>query len=585
MGEATTKWRLHLFSTFMLERDGQVVVTFSKRRQDLLMALIALGGQGPQARTDIATRLWPRSSRSLRQNRLTEVLFRLNRELREAGVDIGIIETDHVIFKLSSLVRTDVQDFDDTIARAVMTSDLDERRDLLEEAIALFGTGLLPLISDPALQDERERLSSARDYAAEMLVGALPETRQRGSVGATVHIAAADLARYYVRGKELGADTGGGPLETPPPLTYGAPALRTEEWAPTTPNMPDLLRRCVQLAAEVEPHLFGPEYRLWLDRLDVKRDEIHAALDWALDHHGAEDALRIAGDLWRYWYYRHRCDDGLRYLQRSMVLVRQVDTPIYAKAAHGAGALAVEIGDLDLAERWFREALAVWRRLEDAEAIGRVLVNLGFVTNKRGDYPAARAAYSEGLSVLRLEGRETVLGDSLKNAALMELADGNKAAAALLFQERIEIGRRLNDNGMVASTLLNLAAVVMDSHGYDEVKSNAEEARRLFQGLGDVEGVATCLRLQGWLAQENGQLDVAGALYDASYTICCTIKDKRGIGESFRCLAELSLARGDTDQAVSDFRKAMLLLNDISDQAAAKQAQAALDKLMQQELL
>jgi hypothetical protein len=112
------------------------------------------------------------------------------------------------------------------------------------------------------------------------------------------------------------------------------------------------------------------------------------------------------------------------------------------------------------------------------------------------------------------------------------------------------------------------------------MRVNTAEALRLFQGLGDFVGVATCLRLQGWLALEQGQLDVAEALDQASYAICCANREERGIGESLRCLAEVSHLRADTAEAIARYRQATALLRDAAEGALARQAQAALDALL-----
>ena len=58
------------------------------------------------------------------------------------------------------------------------------------------------------------------------------------------------------------------------------------------------------LAEEAEPGLLGPQQREWLERLDAERDNIRAALTWAVETGEAEVGLRIGSALWRFWQLR-----------------------------------------------------------------------------------------------------------------------------------------------------------------------------------------------------------------------------------------------------------------------------------------
>ena len=64
------------------------------------------------------------------------------------------------------------------------------------------------------------------------------------------------------------------------------------------------------LAEEAEPGLLGPQQREWLERLDSERDNIRAALSWALDSGEAEVGLRIGSALWRFWQLRGHVQEG-----------------------------------------------------------------------------------------------------------------------------------------------------------------------------------------------------------------------------------------------------------------------------------
>jgi predicted ATPase len=56
----------------------------------------------------------------------------------------------------------------------------------------------------------------------------------------------------------------------------------------------------VALAEEAEPKLFGAEQAAWFERLERERDNVRAALQWAVDHGEAELGLRLMGAL--FWF-------------------------------------------------------------------------------------------------------------------------------------------------------------------------------------------------------------------------------------------------------------------------------------------
>ena len=64
------------------------------------------------------------------------------------------------------------------------------------------------------------------------------------------------------------------------------------------------------LAGEAEPHLVGADQKAWLQRLEVERDNLRAALHWAIENHEVEMAQRMASALQPFWFARSRWSEG-----------------------------------------------------------------------------------------------------------------------------------------------------------------------------------------------------------------------------------------------------------------------------------
>lgn len=574
-------WRLRLLGSFHLERDGSVVTTFARRRQDVVLARLALTPTQAYARVAIANLLWPDKDRRHALNRLTEVLTLLNKQLAVDGVEAEVIAARYQTIRLGTNMRTDVQDFEDILAAALREPEADRQVDLLEQAVELHGTGLLPVLDDPWVVEERARLVEARDYAARLLSDRVADAPVM-LAGEEGGLPPKQLAHYLVRGRQL-ADSGSDLIRSPQPLSHPdilvPPAIdEGVEW-PQRQTGRELAESMVRLVEAAEPYLVGPERASWMDRLDAKRQEIYESIGWAIEHERTEVALRLTGALWRYWYARQRIDEGRLYLDQALALVIRPEGKWYAKAAHGAGGLALHAGDLEIARRRFEAALPIWREMEDGVAIGQVLDNLAGIAYKEGKYDEAREIYDKSLRVLRHANDPQLLVTVLRNAAANERAAGRPAASAELYRERLAIGKELGDDTVVAWSLMGLLPSVRERDGNEAAEALVREAKAHFEGLGEYKGVAICLRALGFGEYLEKRYDAARTYFDCSLTICKMQKDVGGIGESIRYLASVAEAEGDNSRALGLYRKALLILEDTADHTNAQKVRAAISEI------
>ncbi len=73
------------------------------------------------------------------------------------------------------------------------------------------------------------------------------------------------------------------------------------------------------LVQEAEPHLWDSTLAEWVGRLDRELNNLRAALSTYLSREdGAEQSLRLAGSLWRFWEIRGYISEGRTWLDRAL---------------------------------------------------------------------------------------------------------------------------------------------------------------------------------------------------------------------------------------------------------------------------
>src|SRR5215211_4624856 len=154
------------------------------------------------------------------------------------------------------------------------------------------------------------------------------------------------------------------------------------------------------LAEEADPELRGPDQLQWLEKLEAEHDNMRAALTWALEHEEVEEALRLGGALWWFWWMRSHNSEGRRWLEQVLVMDGRGSLEVRAMALAGVGYLGLEQGDLDRAKEACEEGLGLLAH-EGSEAKLILLAGLGWVVWEREEYDQAKQLFEECLAPSR----------------------------------------------------------------------------------------------------------------------------------------------------------------------------------------
>ncbi|MCW3099996.1 MAG: hypothetical protein JWL77_5614 [Chthonomonadaceae bacterium] len=283
----------------------------------------------------------------------------------------------------------------------------------------------------------------------------------------------------------------------------------------------------LHFAEEAEKHLTGPQQVDWLNRLESDHDNLRMTL--TRNAHD-ESGLRLASALVQFWKLRGYLREGSEWLSRLLTVNdRAIRTPTRARALYGAGTLAYDMGDFEIASACYQESLAIHQEHDDPMNTAHVLVNLGNVAYRQGDYGTARLRYEEGLALYRRIGHSSGIASALGSLGNIEDAEGNYTAARSLQEQSLALSRSLGNTRMTAYTLHNLANMASREREPERALVLYEESLALKRTLGDRRGIAALLNSLGLVAAEAGDHDCAGIRFTEAIALAQGIEDKLGM--------------------------------------------------------
>ena len=293
-----------------------------------------------------------------------------------------------------------------------------------------------------------------------------------------------------------------------------------------------------------QPNLDGSDQLAALTRLDREHDNLRAALAWCLaDETGqhvdrdqgahalpagaAEPGLRLAGALWRFWWWRGYLDEGRRWLSQVLAIPARRDQTAAERSARaitheGAASLAAFQGELHLALEHAETALALSRDADDGRGVSQALHRLGFVRLHLGEHDLAHR----------------------------------------LCEESVETARRTGDPHTLAMALLGSSHVSRFLDEHDQTVAFCEEGLTLFRALGDIIMSANLLRTLSRAVLGLGDRARAWLLAEEALSLSRDLGDRRGMGESYQMLGKGALLDGDVVRAIAMLRSAIAVFHE-----------------------
>jgi predicted ATPase/DNA-binding XRE family transcriptional regulator len=271
------------------------------------------------------------------------------------------------------------------------------------------------------------------------------------------------------------------------------------------------------LAEASDRALRGGAQAHWMRVLDQERDNLRMALTTATTRGYTEEALRLSGGLWLYWDARGDLVEGRRWLRSALALAGG-SPALRARALKVAGNLAHTQADLDAAERYYTEAMALFAEAGSTVDVAVCHNNLGNVALARADPDTAIAYFEEGLRLLASSTEERTIAILEENLGRV-VAQHDPERAVELLTRSLARQELVGDERTASWVRSDLGTVLLLRGDLQRAEENLRSALLVQTAQGDRVGLCTALEGLAAVAAERGSPRRAALLLGAAETI------------------------------------------------------------------
>ena len=335
------------------------------------------------------------------------------------------------------------------------------------------------------------------------------------------------------------------------------------------------------VAEQAQRNIAGPKEKQALDRLELERHNLRAALSWASDQPGDASLLRLCGALGPYWVVRGHWTEGQHWTEQALKRT-PATTPtseqqqLRANVLHTAAQLVENQGHPEATHVLYEESLGLRRALNDRAGIAESLSGLGRIASNQGDFAQARTYFEASIELFRQIDNQASLANTLNNLGYVAHVQQGEAEARKLCEESLALRRALGDQRGIATTLNSLGVLAVTRGDYTVARRFYEESLALRRELGDRRGIGSTLNNLGIVASELGDYASAREFFEAGLAMDRELGDRRGAAITLINLGNVAYNLEDWEAARAGYAEGLTCFEELNDQRGAATALSSL---------
>ena len=269
----------------------------------------------------------------------------------------------------------------------------------------------------------------------------------------------------------------------------------------------------VVLAERAKPELRLSRYGYWCQRFELELDNLRAVLEWTLSEGDVSLGVRLAGALGLFWYGKGYHVEGIRWTQRLLERLEEVQPIYHAKFLISAGRMAWMV-DLDVSTRLFVRAFDVSRALGDQLQAAWALAFQGYAMQREPE--AALPIAETSLALFREMDHQPGIAQALNIIGELARMSGDDERAKRAYEECLAVCRQTGEALRTCYNLVNLAYIAQHEGEHERALNLVRQALQITRDTKDTRDIASFLVTFAGSIAALGQLERAARLLGAS---------------------------------------------------------------------
>ncbi|MFN4179946.1 MAG: tetratricopeptide repeat protein, partial [Armatimonadota bacterium] len=306
------------------------------------------------------------------------------------------------------------------------------------------------------------------------------------------------------------------------------------------------------------------EWEKWLDRVEFERDNLRAALEWAIENK-PQVALQIMDSLTMFWTLKGSFREARQWAQRILNRIPADQPELMGKALTLAGYWSIRVGDYKLAQKLCQSALSLYEQTSNRSGQGKANFLLAQIAFLEGNYDVSRKHFETSLSIYQSENDIKGQADVYLSLGTIAFRQGDLQSSQQYYEKCLQLFEAIRDRLNAENAKVSLANIAWRQGNYERARTLYGEAIRFWEKVAP-EKVAGILTDWGLIALSTGDYEQAKRHYEAALEIRRGMGDLVGVGAALNGLASVVWREGRFEDAQKLLTEALKIFRALRNQ-------------------